>query len=332
MFDESRRNVTILIAVGILAVLIVFGLVIWWLAGERIAQRDSNFTTSSQTTVYVDPSQCPLCRNVDQDGNLIEDETPNVTEGSSYGTTPTVSGGGFFSSLFSGVPRDLPSGYTASDLSSQFRLVRISGVQRAGNYTGSGVDTITIKENIGANDGAVNLTGMTLKSNQGSYAIQRAAKIYKTSGSALTNVTLANGQQANIYGGPSAVQANFMGNSCMGFLSSQYPFAPKLSGSCTRPTKNEIATFSGTCQEYILRMKTCEAGNPADSRIPADDNACRNFVSGINYDGCVKKNQANENFYTNVWNVWAGKSFIDPLHDRILLLDANGKLVDYFVY
>ena len=95
---------------------------------------------------------------------------------------------------------------------------------------------------------------------------------------------------------------------------------------------SEFATFSGACQEYILKMKTCEAGNAADSRIPSSDSACRSFVSTINYDGCVKKSQGSDSFFSDTWNVWANKDIFDPLHDRILLLDGNGKLVDYFLY
>jgi hypothetical protein len=246
----------------------------------------------------------------------------------------TVSSGGIFGGLFGGgTPKDLPQGYAAKDLSPLFRKVRISGVQINTRQVATAADTITIRENIGSGDGAINLTGMRIKGNQGNYAIQRGAKIYKTTGSALGNITLADGQSANIYAGTSAVSANFMGNSCMGYLMASYPFVPKIAGgTCTRPAKTEIATFSGACQDYILKLKTCETGNASDSRIPASDSACRSFVSNINYDGCVKTYQANTKFFSNVWHVWSGKSFLDPLHDQVLLLDANGKLVDYYLY
>ncbi len=330
MFEDSKRNITILIVIGVVLALLFFGIVIWALFGERATQRNASITTSTQTTVYVDPAKCPLCNKVENTGGV--DQTPVVTDGG--GTTPVApaSSGGIFSGIFSSTPKDLPTGYTAKDLSGQFRKVRISGVQRYKATQTGVVDTVSLSENIGSSDAAINITGWKVQANQGSYAIQRAAKIYKTTGSALTNITLANGQSAKIYAGTSAVNANFMGNSCMGYLSSQYNFVPKLTGTCTKPTKNEIATFSGACQDYILKMKTCEAGNASDSRIPATDNACRSFVANLNYDGCVKTHQTDAKFLSNTWNVWAGKSFLDPLHDRVLLLDSSGKLVDYFLY
>ena len=55
-------------------------------------------------------------------------------------------------------------------------------------------------------------------------------------------------------------------------------------------------------------------------------------MANLNYDGCVKAHQADTRFFTNVWNVWSGNRFLDPLHDRVLLLDANGKLVDWYLY
>lgn len=335
MFGESRW-VTALVVAGTVVVLVIFGFAINWAVNTRSGLETlQSYTTSTQTTVYVDPDRCPLCQANGNTGVLNpdgtpRDETPDVSGQGSSGS----SSGGFLSGFFSGgTPKDLPAGYAAKDLSSQFRSVRIKQVT---TYKGTAVtanaDTVVLAENIGSNDAAVNITGWKLVSNKDSYLIQRAAKTYRTAGAQLANVTLANGQSAYVYGAASAVGANFMGNSCMGYLSSQYSFVPKLAGSCTRPAKNEIATFSGACQDYILSLKSCQAGNPNDGRIPSDDSACRSFVANLNYDGCVRTRQADEKFYTNAWNLWAGKRFLDPLHDRVLLLDANGKLVDWYVY
>lgn len=340
MFGESR-GLTALIIAGVIVILIIFGLLIRSVVNTRSESGDfENFVTSTQTTVYVDPNDCPLCRArgntgiLNPDGSITPDpnQTPDVT--GQGGTTPVApASGGFFSSWFSGVPRDLPTGYTAKDLSGQFRKVRIGAVRTyKGNAAATNADTVILNENIGSDDGAINITGWRIQTNKNSYAIQRAAKVYKTGGSALTNVTLANGQSANIYAGSSAVNANFMGNSCMGYLTAQYSFVPKLAGMCTKPPKSEIATFTGLCQDYILKLKSCQPGDPNDSRIPVDDGACRNYVANLNYDGCVRLRQNDAKFLTNVWNIWAGKQFLDPLHDRVLLLDGNGKLVDYYLY
>lgn len=336
MFGESRR-VTVLVVLGVLVALLVFGYAIWMLVSERNSSRESAFLTGSETTVYVDPSQYPNWTPPAGSGGTTaggEDMTPVAPEEGGGGTTPVAPSGSLFPTWFTSKPDDLPSGYTAKDLSPQFRKVRISGVTKVDTArTTTNAPVITIKENIGASDAAVNLTGMRIQSNAQTLLIPRAAKVYKTTGAALTNVTLANGQSAIIIGSTSPVNANFMGNSCMAYLNSRYTFVPKLSGgSCQRPAKNDIATFSGACQDYILRLQSCQEGNPSDSRIPASDSACRTFVSKLNYDGCVDRNQTNANFSTNTWNVWAGKSLVDPLHDRVLLLDANGKLVDYYLY
>lgn len=331
MFGESRR-VTVLIVVGALVALIVFGYAVFALFGERSTDERASIVTGTASNVYVDPSRYPGW-DYEAAAAARDDETPPAPSG---GTTKAAPRGGFIASLTgSGVPKDLPEGYGAGDLSPLFRKVRISSVRvatRAGTFGGPTADMVTLKEAIGGGDTAVNLTGMRLKTNSGTYLIPRAAKVYKTTGAALANVTLADGQSALLYGSKSPVGANFMGNACMGYLNDRYTFVPRLAGVCAKPTKSEIATFSGACQDYILKLGTCREGDPADSRIPSSDAACRSFVASISYEGCVERRQADAKFLTNVWNVWAGDLPLDPLHDRVLLLDQNGKLVDYRLY
>jgi hypothetical protein len=329
MFGESRR-VTILVVLGVLAALLIFAYAIWMLVAERNTARETSMLTGSETTVYVNPGDYPGW-NPPQDPN----QAPPAPDASGSGSSGSTGGGlvPTWLSSGSGSAGNLPAGYSERDLSPDFRKVRITAVKRVDTTRyPNDAQIITIKENIGSGDAAVNLTGMRVQSNSETFLIPRAAKVYKTSGAGLTNVALANGQSALIISSASPVNANFMGNRCMGYLNARYTFKPKLIGTCERPTKGEIATFSGACQEYILRMGSCEEGNSGDSRIPASDSSCRAFVSKINYEGCVERNQASADFLTNVWNVWSGRDLLDPLHDGILLLDASGKLVDWYVY
>jgi|GEM_PF-5364554 len=333
MFGESRWVTVTVIVVALLA-FVVFGLAVWAIVAERNDDRDATITTAVASNVYVDPSRYPGWQGVPDD---VRDTTPVApAPGGSGGNASAApaKGGGFFS-FGSSVPSDLPAGYGKADLSASFRKVRIASVSAVdpnGYNAANNASVIRIRENVSGKD-VVNLTGMRLKTNADAFLIPRAAKFYKTTGSGLADVSLGNGQDAYIIGSSSPVNANFMGNACNGYLNAAYDFVPDLSGGCQVPPKREIETFSGACQDYILSTAgSCKAGNPNDSRIPAGDGACRSYVAGFTYDGCVERRQGEEKFLNGSWNVFAGRSIVDPRHDLVLLLDGGGKLVDYYRY
>ncbi len=77
---------------------------------------------------------------------------------------------------------------------------------------------------------------------------------------------------------------------------------------------------------------------PSNPPVFYSDTQCYDVLSTINYQGCYEKNHAGKNFLSNEWWIWLGKysqpqvNIFDPLHDRVLLFDANGKLVDEYIY
>ena len=335
MFGESRW-VTVLVIVGVLVAFVVFGYAIWSIVAERDADREASITSVSSSNVYIDPSQYPGWQAPNPDQVQFGGDMTPVAPDPGSSSTPSSGSGGIFGGLFGGgVPSDLPEGYSKGNLSASFRKVRIQNVNRVdpnGYNAANSASVVTIRENISGSE-VVNLTGLRIKTNSETFLIPRAAKVYKTTGAPLTNVTLANGQSAYIIGSTSPLGANFLGNKCQGYLSNQYTFKPQLVGRCSAPPKIEIETFTGACQEYILSLHgTCKTGDPNNSRIPASDSACRAYVSGLNYDGCVTRRQGDSDFSNNSWNVFVGRSFVDPLHDLVLLLDEQGKLVDYYRY
>jgi hypothetical protein len=342
MFGESRR-IAVAVIVGIIVAILLFGYALWQIIADYRDKRDA-IQTASSTTVYVNPADYPGWQPTGgmgvaggtgsntQSGTGSGDTTPNVSGSAGSGSTS----GGIRSWLPSlggskSVPTDLPNGYTAQNLSAQFRKVRISSVANR-EVSSTNAPEVTLSENIGSGDAAVTVTGWQIKTNSDTFTLPRAAKVYKTTGSSLSPITLANGQSVLVIGNTTPIGAHFMGNSCMGYLNQQFSFVPQLRNLCERPTKMQIQTFSGACQNYIFSLNNCAAGNASDARIPSDDAACRSYIADLNYDGCVTRNQSNANFSTNIWNVWAGKPLVDPLHDQVLLLDGSGKLVDYYVY
>ena len=65
-----------------------------------------------------------------------------------------------------------------------------------------------------------------------------------------------------------------------------------------------------------------------------NEEPCRNFINErFGYPVCFEQNRLRPNFLSDEWRVYVNRSSIlDPLHDRVLLLDRNSLLVDMYTY
>ncbi len=178
---------------------------------------------------------------------------------------------------------------------------------------------------------SANITGWTVKSNKGSFSIPQAQEIYSFGG-AQGNINLQSGDRVSFYStaGP---KGNFRLNKCLGYIEDISPFTPPLPKACPYISRSEITNFSGACQEYALSLHSCQEPS-ANPPIPLNDDACRNFLRKLNYVGCVEKYGKDNDFLSNDWRVWIGSqlNIFDPLHDKVQLLDRNGKVIDEYVY
>lgn len=231
----------------------------------------------------------------------------------------------------SGASQDnpLPKGFTSKNLSPFYKRIHFSSVVPAN--AGDGIDTFVIAADIASGESA-DVTGWFLRGNQGGVLIPGAIQLYNPAVIPIQgHIALKAGQVLSLYSSASPIGLNMRLNKCSGYLSNRYSFAPALPDACATPPREEFATLSGTCQDYILSLNTCE---PASTNPPVADNdvACRRYLNSIDYPGCVASRRNDADFYLNEWRVWLGQSFLDPLHDRVLLLDKGGNLVDQFIY
>jgi len=315
--------ILIIVAVLIGIVLIGYAATSIHLGGSKTSTNPatSSITVGTSTTFLVAPRfVLPSARPAAGTRSGNSDLTP---------AAPAPSKGGFFS-RYSG-SKTLPAGFTQADVSPYYQTVTISSVRTSRSTSPTAYpDSVSLRQNAG--DASVAISGWQLKTNRSDANIPRGVRLYHTTPTPLENIELRRGESATIYTNSSPLSANFMLNSCTGYLANSYPFNPPLPVSCQRPSKSEIETFTGTCQEYILRLNSCAPGDP-NAAATAGDSSCRSYVaSTLNYEGCVKRSQSSANFFTKEWRIWEGKSFLDPLHDRVLLLDQNGKLVDSYTY
>jgi len=219
---------------------------------------------------------------------------------------------------------DLPPGFTANQVSLHYHQFRISGSPGQ-----NGV--IQISNSLGAKE-FVDVTGWSIRTNRGGEFIPQAVNLYNPFGTAVqSDIKLGQSDTLTIYA--NSAPTNLRLNKCVGYLNDTNQWNPQLPLSCPSIDRSEIQSFTGACQNYILSVGGCQTANLGDPRIPQNDFSCRDYIaSHFSYRSCYDAHVADADFLSHqVW-VWAGSNPLDPFHDRVMLLDAQGNLVDYFTY
>lgn len=177
----------------------------------------------------------------------------------------------------------------------------------------------------------LDITGWTIRSKNGSFAIPRAQKVYSFGG-VESDIVLNSFDKVYLYSGR-GLKGNFQLNKCTGYLEDSSPFTPSVPRGCAYISRSDVETFSGPCQQYALSLNSCEIPS-ANPPVPIEDLACREFLRNLNYVGCVVKHRNDSDFFDDEWRVWMDNQMdiFDPAYDRIQLLDLKGNIVDEYVY
>lgn len=228
-----------------------------------------------------------------------------------------------------------PDGFSINDLSPYYKKAAITGVVRP-SYSSPRRGQFTIRFS-GTNEESVDVTGWKVRGNRGGEVyIPQASEDFGISGwTPNGNIVLRNGNYVTVYSAKGPIEKNFRLNKCIGYLNNTYSFNPKLPTSCPSFDRKEIITFSGACQNFLGRMGGCKEPTAAEKNMftgPADT-ACRAFLDTLNYGGCYRAHRSDKDFFSNEWRVWLNaEMFFDTEHDRLILYDKNGKVVNEYIY
>ncbi len=225
-----------------------------------------------------------------------------------------------------------PEGFTVAQLSPDYGAVKIGNVSPASSYSGFAQFSLNANYNLSA---AVDVTGWHLKSNRGDVIIPQAIMDYLPGGFGTPgDIMLAAGDTVNVYSSISPIGQNLRMNACIGYLNNTYSFTPVLPQNCAPVyNRSEIVTFSGACQNYILSLSGCSIPSANQINNFFNEPACQAILNRFNYTTCYNRNRYQSGFFSKEWRVWLGSPInFDSSHDRLLLLDRNGLLVDQYVY
>jgi hypothetical protein len=226
-------------------------------------------------------------------------------------------------------PADIPTGYTAAQLSPYFHEVLFGGVSPASVYS---YGTITLNDNDYYSTSTIDITGWQIKSNTGDEYIPQAVDLYDPSGLAsASDINVKTGDTVHIYS--TSAPFNVRLNECIGYVASVANFVPALPLTCPYVSQSQIQDLSGSCQYYIDTIGQCKSPDMSSSQIPRNEYACTDYLeNNFNYRSCFSQHSGDANFLSNqVW-VWTGSSPVNQYHDKVRLLDKNGLLVDLYTY
>lgn len=226
-----------------------------------------------------------------------------------------------------------PVGFSVNQLSPYYGQVEIGYPSQGSSYNPS---QFSLRSNYSLGS-PIDITGWTLKSNKGTLSIPRAVSDFDPSGLASDgDIVLNESEYVNFYSNFSPVGYGLRLNECTGYLNNTYKFNPTLPSNCpSMYNRSDIATFSGLCQSLILSMWGCSVPSPDQiNSVPDNEGSCRSFLTNrFNYRGCYNYHRSDANFFSKEWRVWLRSQMnFDWDHDRLLLFDRAGLLVDEYVY
>lgn len=184
-------------------------------------------------------------------------------------------------------------------------------------------------------DERIDIGGWTLENRRGTRVeIPSASEVYGATASA--PIALHGGEEVIIATAHPTFSESFRENQCTGYLNEFHSFSPSLSEHCQTYSLDELfaRNLNNACIDIILKSRRCRQVRIAFEQIDAG-NACIAFVGEhLNYAGCLKENREKSDFLLGTWRVFLRRSETvwDPTHDRVVLRDKNGLIVDEYSY
>lgn len=183
----------------------------------------------------------------------------------------------------------------------------------------------------------IDVSGWGISTRRESEAIPRAFNIPEID-AVEQDVLLPPGGELVIITGQQSYTRNFRENQCVGYFNESHLFTPFLSGSCVDDVINRAdllaRRFNGACIDAIEAIPSCR--RPLGPFAPAVvGSACIEYMNeNFSYFGCVKNFRDKKGFLKDTWRVSLRRSrkMFDPRHDRVVLRDQNGLLVDEYEY
>lgn len=215
--------------------------------------------------------------------------------------------------------------------------VRIASLVRASPFPGTGGE-VSISADWSLKN-PIDVTGWGVRGNKGTVVfIPQAVPDYNPNtfvGLQNTDIMLESGGRVVVYGSRNPISVNFRLNKCTGYMNEAYKFDPSLPNECPQINYARTASLSGRCQDFVRTLNVCvtpklDAYNQANGYV---EDECRTLVARQNQTACYTDHRGDADFFSKEWRAWNGVYMpFDADHDRLVLYDKQGLIVDEYIY
>ncbi|MDO8600888.1 MAG: hypothetical protein Q7R73_04795 [bacterium] len=187
-------------------------------------------------------------------------------------------------------------------------------------------------------EATVLINGWTVESRKsGRIAIPAAEEIPMIDAGTRT-IVLPQGGEVTITSGQTTFGRSFRENVCTSYFSQFHIFTPSLATCSAIPFNAQDlldAGYNSECVDFVKRISRCRIPTIPYEKAGRIGNACIDYVTNTySYLGCVARFRDEKTFFKNTWRVFLNQPshIFDTLHDRVILRDDKGLIVDEFEY
>lgn len=216
-------------------------------------------------------------------------------------------------------------------------IVSISRVQRSTNQA----QEYAIIRNgnfFNRSEAPVSLHGWTVESRKsGKIKIPDAEEIPLID-AATQPIMLSSGGEIIITSGVTTFGRSFRENACTDYFSQNHSFTPSLESCSPIPfdSRNLFDRgYNSECVDFVKNIPRCRIPTIPYEKSARIGNGCiEHIIDTYGYAGCIARFRDDKTFFKNIWRVFLNQpaSLFDTLHDRVILRDNNGLIVDEFEY
>lgn len=215
--------------------------------------------------------------------------------------------------------------------------VAISRVQRSAD---SAKEYVVIRNGTFFNrtEASVPISGWTIESRKSGRITIPSAEEIPLIDTGARQIILPPGGEVIITSGATTFGRSFRENICTGYFTQNHSFTPSLA-SCAAILFNaqELldAGYNSECVNFVKSVSKCRIPPIPYEKSGRIGNACIEYVTDTySYAGCVARFRDEKTFFKNTWRVFLNQPahIFDTLHDRVILRDEKGLIVDEFEY
>jgi hypothetical protein len=187
-------------------------------------------------------------------------------------------------------------------------------------------------------EAAVSLNGWTLESRKSGKIIIPSAEEIPLIDADTRSIVLPSGGEVIIVSGQTTFGRSFRENVCTGYFSQSHTFTPSIASCNAIPFNAQELLDSGynsACVDYVRSIPRCRIPTIPYEKSGRIGNACIEYITGAySYSGCVARFRDNTTFFKKTWRAFLNQPtrIFDALHDRVILRDNEGLIVDEFEY